>query len=54
MSLYELFYGFWSMIFVGAPTDTLNYWCPLFSMLSCVALVFAIFGTIYKGVFKRK
>lgn len=54
MSLYELFDGFWVTIFMGAPTEALDTWSPLFAMLSCVALVFAIFGTIYKAVFKRK
>lgn len=54
MSLYQLFNGFWITVFAGAPAEALETWSPLFAMLSCVALIFAIFGTIYKAVFKRK
>lgn len=51
MSIYELFYSFWEMCFQGAETTAVANWCPLFAMLSVVAIVFGIFLAVAK-IFK--
>lgn len=51
MSIYQLFYSFWEMCFVGAEQTAIETWVPMFSMLTVVAIVFGIFLTVAK-IFK--
>ena len=48
MSIYQLFYSFWEMCFVGATETAIETWCPMFAMLSVVALVMGIWLTVAK------
>lgn len=51
MSMYQLFFDFWLMLFDGAPTTATDNWVPLFAMLSVAAVVFGIFLCVAK-IFK--
>ena len=48
MSIYQLFLSFWEMCFVGAEATAIAHWCPMFAMLSVVAVVFGIFLAVAK------